>query len=192
MSITAHCLKYDVKVAPLNRPLKACEEVNERMGKNLYGLWNEEILKDEYFTFAFVRNPWDRMVSCWKTPWVKRPSKDLPFKEFLKFILEEKSDYFSNSHAFSYFHEDYMLFDESGNQIVNFIGRFEELERDFFKMCEKMGTRKELGHRNKSNRKAYWEYYDEESAALVEEHYKRDIEYFDYKFRREKAKSYSG
>jgi len=117
-----------------------------------------------YFSFVFVRNPWDRMLSFW---FFKKGKIDvnMSFKEFLS----------------RYNHSDqYSYIEGFGNN--SFIGRFENLQQDFNIVCDKIGIpQQQLPHANKTKHKHYTEYYDDETREIVAERYARDIEYFGYK-----------
>ena len=74
--------------------------------------------------------------------------------------------------------------------IRDFIGKFENLEADFNKVCDKIGIpRQRLSHHNckeqhypGENHQHYSCYYDDESRKLVSDKYRRDIEIFDYTY----------
>ena len=157
---------------------------------------------NSYFKFSFVRNPWSRLVSVYKYLGFYEV---MPFKQFLTEDFDKKTQW--ESHLFVEPQYEY-LFDDSGHQLVDFIGRFESLQADFEVVCNKIGipsTR--LPHVNESavNRSIYLkfkqlvkrfsppyktydmhnhyaEYYDNESKQLVADYYARDIEVFHYEF----------
>lgn len=140
------------------------------------------------FTFAFVRNPWDSVVSAYHfeksylaQPSVGRFERDRAealrrcrdFEEFVHlYPLLEPRDMTS------------MIVDEDNNLIVDFVGRFETLESDFAHVCATVGLpTPELPRENVSpQRKEYRGYYSGETRSLVAKYFARDIKNFGYEF----------
>ena len=151
--------KHELSIGSACR-LKTSQEYNE--------VW------DSYFKFAFVRNPWDRMVSSWQ---MQMPNISL--SKFLK-MYPYKDDTDLIWHTLPMWIH---IYDNQKNILVDFIGRFENLQEDFNIVCDKVGVpRQELPHRNTTEHKHYTEYYDEETRQIVAEKYAKDIEYFGYEF----------
>jgi hypothetical protein len=79
------------------------------------------------------------------------------------------------------------LIGPSGAIEMDFVGKVENLERDFPILCQKLGIEPvpRLPHAFNSRRKFHYSvYYDEESEELVRRRFARDIDYFGYVFER--------
>ena len=126
---------------------------------------------NSYFTFTFVRNPWDREISSYFYRNEHYTSDDF------KLHLIRKDIHFKIPNYFPWFSN------VKNQPIVNFIGRFENLQEDFNTVCDKIKIpHQELQHKNKTKHKHYTEYYDDETREIVAEKYAMDIEYFGYEF----------
>ena len=64
------------------------------------------------------------------------------------------------------------------------VGRYESLQTDFDTCCQRIGIPTiALPHRRQANDRAeYRQYYDQETQALVAEHFAVDVETFGYVF----------
>ena len=132
---------------------------------------------DEAFKFSFVRNPWDWQVSLYHfildRPHNPGHKATKAMGSFRNFVLSREGLDFTQTSC---------LVDESGNLLVDYVGRFESLEKDFRTICKKIGIAARLPHVNKSARTDYREYYDGETRELTARLYAEDIERFGYTF----------
>jgi hypothetical protein len=133
---------------------------------------------DGLFKFAFVRNPWDRLVSrhAHLLRSTNRRRHDLvkrmnSFEDFIAWEIKRQSAY-----QFEY------VTDKAGRSIVDFVGRYERLSEDFSKVCVRLGINAELPHANISEHRDYRTYYTPKTRELVARHFQRDIELFGYDF----------
>lgn len=151
----------------------------------------------DWFKFTFVRNPWDRVVSCFENKFRHpRPDKGkyedyvLPLKEFFEteevafdqfaWFVSKCPDDMANEHWRSQFT---FIMDGGNNLLVDFAGRFESLERDFREACRRIGCRARLPHEGKSSHRApYREYYDAKSLERISKRYLLDSRVFKYSF----------
>jgi chondroitin 4-sulfotransferase 11 len=150
-----------------------------------------------YFKFAFVRNPWDRLVSWWSMMNAHREAyaNGAAFNKFQSFViprattfeafLENCDEEIIDTDGGKWIYRDQLdyLTDASGRLIVDFVGRFERLQKNFELVTQRvLGKPLRLPQTNKSLHRHYSEYY---SPALVEKvslRFKRDIEMFGYVF----------
>lgn len=131
---------------------------------------------DGYFKFAFVRNPWDWQVSLYEYT-LQTPShhehelvRSLgSFDAYVRWRVE--------GHAVQ---QNSFVTDDDGRRIVDFVGRFEELPRDFGEVCRRIGVRSALPHANATRRATSDRYYTAEIAGLVASAFAEDIETFGY------------
>jgi hypothetical protein len=67
---------------------------------------------------------------------------------------------------------------------MDFVGRFESLQHDFDRVCEKIGIPKfKLDFKNRTQRSiSYEDYYDSETRDLVSNLFEKDIDLFKYSF----------
>ena len=138
----------------------------------------EESYQKEYFCFTFVRNPWDMLVSEYL--WIKkvRFSKsfyaDVSFTQFVKLLAKGWA-------PAQVWHQ--LPSTDFINDNMDFIGRFENLQEDFNTICDKIGIPQQtLPHNNRSDRKHYTEYYDDETKDMIASKYALDIKCFGYEF----------
>jgi hypothetical protein len=137
------------------------------------------------FKFGFVRNPFDRLVS-WYHMCLQRPDEEYRqyvvattscFEDFV-----EKSDRFTGRAAMIGFNQVDHLCDDHGKPLVDFVGRFENLDADVTTVMATLGVSGELPRFNESRHDAYRAYFSRRSVAVVEERFARDLEQFGYVF----------
>ena len=156
---------------------------------------------DDYHKWVFVRNPWDRLYSCYLNKiydiidifncppfpavymgWVEDSFKLNPmtFEAFVK-LVGKTPDFLCDGH----FLPQHYFFNL---QEMDFIGRFENFEADMLKVLNIVAPGygiKKFERRNQSSSrggKAYREHYTDEMREIVARKYARDIELFDYQF----------
>jgi hypothetical protein len=130
---------------------------------------------DKLFKFAFVRNPLDWQVSMY---FFMKEQKDhfqhdiinkLNFNEYIDWRVNEDLEL-----------QKSFVVDENNNLIVDFIGKFENIQKDFNKVCDRLDIRTSLPHINKSKHKPYYEYFDKKTSNMIIEAYEEDYNFFGY------------
>ena len=133
----------------------------------------DELLSD-YFSFAFVRNPYEVVVSAWDSEKIK------------DFDIYVEQQIFTGLQICARRSQYDHLSDEEGNLLVNFIGRYENFSEDFYKIIEAIEVPLMLipkrNIRKERKTQDYRKYYTPLSREIVEKKYKKDLEFFGYEF----------
>ena len=189
----------------------------EKFDKWWNDLTDEKI--NEYFVFTFIRNPYDRLVSAFnhivvENSWeflerawpVHSPNVEIPvgftfielYTQFCLFVTRCLKHYDINEQSMSTGSSHWMpqsVFVElEGYQIVDFVGKYENLKADWKYVAKKIGVTEELpfkgasrtgkwlGITREKNQNLPWPvfYVDNEIILQVSEFYKRDLHILGY------------
>lgn len=132
----------------------------------------------QYFTFAFVRHPFDRFVSVCAflartdpsyqddpTAWMKRALTRVPFRK--RVLVSTQSALLTCEH--------------SGSLKLDFVGRYESLQDDCDHVCRTLSLPAvTLSRKNSSEHRQYHEVLDGELREALTERYADDFETFSY------------
>lgn len=156
------------------------EEVRALVGRSFW---------DSAFTFSFVRNPWDLMVSSYH--WWLQKAPSLPAHRNRARTVAAMSGF--RTFATSTFGRTHInerrgnfrdwLCDARGEQIVRFVGTVETIERDWDDIRRQTGLPlPSLPHVNRSSHDDYRVLYDDAARDIVAERFGWSIERFGYRF----------
>ncbi len=131
---------------------------------------------NNYFKFAFVRNPFARLISAYEFlqsggggPYDEKIVSIIkPYKCFENFVMQylnqitiKTNRYFRPQH--------YFVCNLNKETMINYVGRFEELEKDYEFIRTKIGTGEPLKKMNvtKSKKFSLEEYYSNSKITIV-------------------------
>ena len=168
--------------------------VDIRAVKNSLKRMDLETFFENAVKFTFVRNPFDWLVSTYHhmhrsgEGYRQAPVKeqDMSFSEGLRFIVLDlmQREQIAASNKYQTLYE--FVMDENGENIMDFIGRVENLETDVKHLCDVIGIRYEgvprLNVRGDRTELSYRNYYSSDDRKLVEKYFSRDLEFFEYAF----------
>jgi hypothetical protein len=151
---------------------------------------------DAYFKFAFVRNPWDRLLSSYshiRAIFDDSPEEGLAwappefayYQSFETFVLAlEYSHFRSRMLAFDHFRPqlDWIGRPRSKTVPLDFVGRFERLGEDFAAATRIMGIDAALPLENESRHGPYRECFSSKMRDVVGNVYSDDVSILDYRF----------
>lgn len=150
---------------------------------------------ETYFKFAFVRNPWDRLLS-WYSMFKNTPEKTTVFREYIYANADSFEGFLKNCTDFvedeehgnqSIVKNQYeYLIDDKGELSVDYIGRFETINESVKEVFGKIGIDQNIvlpRVNHASVHRHYSTYYTPELVTLVREMYALDIDKFGYAFK---------
>ena len=167
----------------------AIKDIRECSSREIEGL----------FSFAFVRNPWDRAVSAYHfardggSDGAGITNKSIyvgeNFSSFRSFCEWLKSQDVKDLDPVFKTQCSYVLA-RDGELGVDYIGKIENLDDDLLSISKTIGKKITIGKKNASSRTVYHDYYDsDELIELIGEIYRDDVETFGYTFYDSKMKA---
>lgn len=189
-SITKHLLHNDE--GSIRNSMEAREDARKirehTSAAAIMGMLGEDVWSD-YFSFAFVRNPWSRVVSTYH--FYRSGRAAYQFRRFeLKRPAAMINVILANTLSFKSWVRihpgkpclDYLI-SESGKILVNEVMKFEEMKDAYPAICNRLDLpHASLSFENQSEHKPYTSYYDEATKEVVARRYRKDIEAFGYTF----------
>lgn len=159
----------------------------------------------KFFKFTFVRNPYERLVSCYENKYhtdrrsIGRTLAEYHFDSYPFGILKKDKgftnfairlclipDKFADEHFRSQY---FQLYTKDGECLVDCVGHFENIVNEYETISKKYGF-DSLQHYNKATSEKWQDYYNPFTAWLVFERFKKDFIAFGYEREYYKLKKY--
>lgn len=149
-------------------------EIEEKLGRKAF---------ESYFSFAFVRNPFDFLVSLYfymlqsKNSVFYNEISQMSFVQFLRWHIASNPPQ----------QIDFLMDRSRSSCIVDCIGRFETLAKDVNSIKSKLNLEfsNEIRHNNPSLYRInnqFMDYYDDEARNLVVNYFQPDLQMLGYDF----------
>jgi len=140
-------------------------------------LVNEEQYSS-YFKFTFIRNPWAR-VHSWYRNILNDPNHMATFKVpqdcSLAWFVRNRLNTIESQLCY--------IQNWQGNIELDFIGRYEHLQRDFTMVCDRLGIDDySLPQKTRIGTPSYIDAYDQESIAIIAKVFQEEIKLFNFVF----------
>lgn len=129
---------------------------------------------DKYFKFTFVRNKYDLLVSLWHFNKSKFKEVSETFGSFISDCVLPSED------EYDYWIDQYYL---TQPNLFNCIGRFENFDADFRKICSDIGIEYDGRKDNVGpyNHKVHYSvHYDSDIQKKVYDKFRQEIDYFGF------------
>ena len=148
----------------------------------------KKLKKKEFETFklvSFVRNPYERVLSKYyhdvKIARPDKPGSTRDCNNFNDWIIKHQrglSKFLRTQYSYVY--------DKNGNNLADFIGKFENFENDVQIIKEKLGLKAKLEHKNKNPIKKDIDWlseYTQQGLEIVNRTYLCDFKVFNYEMK---------
>lgn len=145
----------------------------------------------KFFKFAFVRNPFDRLLSSYAFLQSGGMNADdtsfaqthvVPFENFEHFVTEGLAIRPEVQNWVHFRTQIKFLSNKKGRNLMDFTGRFEQLHEDYACIAKILRKPVELPFTNASNRSDYREIYTTATVDIVRRIYAVDLDTFGYTF----------
>lgn len=143
--------------------------------------------KTSYFCFAIVRDPYERLASCYRAKFNKVDESKFMFSNYLFGFLKNDDSFEEFVRKVSkipdilcdrHFKAQNKIVFASGKK-MDFIGKFENLPSDFEEIRERYDFA-DLPMLNKSSGRTASDLFSDETRALASKRYEKDFELFGY------------
>lgn len=145
-----------------------------------------ELDTERYFTFGFVRNPLERLVSLYERNVNEEYPQHLfyrygntfkhkmPFPDFLEQVCK-----IPDARADKHFRSQHWFMEREGKLVCQFLGKVERFQNDWNELNRRfpLGEIARFNHSSKSETSSY---YTPELFEMATKRYERDIELFGY------------
>ena len=128
-----------------------------------------------FFSFSFVRNPFDWQVSLYE--YARQTPNHHQHEMHINMTFEEYIEWRCNE---NYSLQKEFTHDATGNKLIDFIGYVENIDDDFREIAQRLGIQKDLPRLNKSKRRPANDYYTRKTQELVINTFREDFETFGY------------
>lgn len=156
---------------------------------------------NNYFIFATTRNPWDRVVSAYS--WLKqsgggrlpnaRHGKKCNFEEYVDWLTFNRISMFHERNNRNWSHPnpvwEWVTIDDK--IAVDYFCNIHTFREDFDFVLDTLEVKKRLPHSNRSSHQDYRTYYNDKLIEKVAFVFKKDIEYFKFKFEDKKYSDFN-
>jgi hypothetical protein len=159
-------------------------------GHKVARMRQREYTKEDWekaFKFCFVRNPWDMIVSWF---FFYKGSDMYYSRQFADWVRDGLPTHWGTDWCGSMclndpFHQEEFFQDDNGEDMVDFVGRFEELQTGIDFVCQQIGfePKKGLPHNNPTRHAHFSKYYDDTTKKIVADKFKYVIDRFGYECR---------